>query len=388
MQQKKLKVSQDVLAIHQRLVGEICTRIEQNSGAIHFQDFMQMALYLPQYGYYQNELCKLGEQGDFITAPEMGTHFAVCIANSLAALDTESRAQIIEVGAGSGALAIDLLLALAANDQLPKQYYILEPSANLQALQKQNIAKQLPEEIFAQVRWLKDLPDDFTGTVIANEVVDAIPCERIIRAQSGWHYQGVTWTEEIFQWKTLEIVKQQHLPETLMELNNYQLGYTTEIRPLVSPWIERLSRCVRQGWVMLFDYGYPQREFYHPQRTEGSLRCFSRHQAHSSALELVGLQDITGHVDFTELAKAAVASGFDVSGFTTQSGFLLETGILDSSLSKIESENSKARYLSSQQIQKLITPGQMGEVIKVIAFSKATDDQPAGFTLQDHLHRL
>ncbi|TQV87705.1 class I SAM-dependent methyltransferase [Aliikangiella coralliicola] len=391
MQQKKISVSHQALCIHHQLVDEIRVRIEQNGGMIHFQEFMQLALYKPGLGYYQNPVQKFGEQGDFVTAPEMGNHFANCLARSIAELQADNRNQLLEIGAGSGALAVELLSSLAKMDLLPQKYLILEPSANLQALQKRKVSL-LPPEIAAIVEWLPDLPENFTGTAIANEVIDAIPCERIVKTESGWKYQGVTWQENAFQWHVIEnhgtqaLEDMEAFPQVLSESSEFQVGYVTETRPMANSWIERISRSIDKGWILLFDYGYPQQEYYHPQRIEGSLRCFSRHQANSNPLELVGLQDITAHVDFTELANAAVSCGLEVSGFTTQSGFLIENGILE--VEHSANQVSTDSYINSQQIQKLIAPGQMGEVVKVIALSKEVDDQPGGFGLQDHLHRL
>jgi len=189
----------------------------------------------------------------------------------------------------------------------------------------------------------------------------------------------------------MDKIDNERLPP-LLNGAEYVQGYTTETRSLVSSWIKGLANCLAEGTIFLFDYGYPQVEYYHPQRVDGSLRCFTRHQAHNQALELTGLQDITAYVDFTEVARAAVANDLDVDGFTTQAGFLLENGILERTsphLSEISlDEESRDNYRISQQIQKLTTPGQMGEVIKVIALSKNTDKTAGGFSLQDQMHRL
>jgi len=345
MLKQEAKVSPQAYELHKNLVALIEQRIDDAGGVISFSEYMQLALYAPQLGYYQNPLSTFGAKGDFITAPEISPLFALCLAKSLTSLDKSLTKSILELGAGSGRLASDLLLALQARDCLPDNYFILEPSASLQAIQRELVDK-LPKDIARRVVWLSELPKDFVGSLI------------------------------------------EQLPTSLLE-KDYLPGYMTEVRPLINSWIKSLSNSLEQGIVMLLDYGYPQSEYYHPQRQAGSLRCFSRHQANANPLELAGLQDITAHVDFTQVAKQAVEQGMDVIGFTSQAGFLLENGILQQAEKSLSGDQvDTEHYNVSRQIQTLLAPGQMGELIKVIGLSKQTDETLGGFSMQDQLVRL
>jgi len=384
-QQKEIQISAKAQQINQQLVGLIADKIKQNNRGISFAEYMQLALYAPSLGYYQNGLQKFGAQGDFITAPEMGDLFAYGLVNSIISLDEKLSDHLLEIGAGTGQLAGDILLQLEALGRAPEQYFILEPSANLQALQFETIQSKVPQ-LIDRVKWLKALPQNFHGVIFANEVLDAIPCERIEKTESGWQQLGVTFKNGQFDWKIIDDIAAEDLPE-LLQGGAFIEGYISETRPLVDSWINSLSDCLEQGLILLFDYGYPQLEYYHPQRTDGSLRCFTNHQAHSQPLELTGLQDITAHVDFTQVAKAAIESGLEIDGFTSQAGFLLENRILERVEANHSSDNA-TNYAMSQQVQKLTAPGQMGEVIKVIGLSKKVNSTPSGFTLQDQLYRL
>jgi SAM-dependent MidA family methyltransferase len=347
-------------------------------------------------GYYQNTFHKLGEKGDFVTAPEISQLFGQAIARALEkffaafALQYPKRsASILELGAGNGSMALAILRALSNAKALPKKYYILEPSASLQSQQLQLFQREAPD-LVSQVEWLASLPTEFNGIVLANEVVDAIPCERVIRTKQGWQKLVVVETEnETFGLDKGPVLLAQELPPLLNQLERFEIGYQTEVRPQVSLWLDAIYECMQAGSVLMFDYGYPQQEYYHAQRDVGTLKCFSRHQSNHEPLQLVGLQDITAHVDFTELAESASCAGFDVLGFTTQAGFLLENDILNLAENKIATETSDTlQYAISQQLQKLMTPGQMGELIKAITFNKAYEGCLQGFTMQDHLYRL
>ncbi len=393
-----MKISATAEKIQTQLTQKIIEQIDVADGAIHFSDFMQMALYTPSLGYYQNELIKFGKRGDFITAPEMGDLFARGIARAISGSLGESSPNLLEIGAGSGILAADLLLTLSAMNTLPEHYYILEPGRFLQQQQFQTLQQKAPQ-LLDRVSWLSGLPESFNGVILANEVLDAIPCELIQLNQGNWHYLGVSHTEGQLSYQVMGLVPEKDLPEALQSTHHFAEGYKTEIRLLVRPWLKSLANCLNSGSVMLFDYGYPQRDFYHPQRTQGSLCCFSRHQRCDNPLQRVGVQDITAHVDFTDVAQAAVSAGLAVEGFTTQSGFLIENGIVRQQTEQQKPEEpvianqaktnkNIPRYQFSQQVQKLTAPGQMGEVVKVLLLGKKTEQTIKGFALQDHLYRL
>ena len=381
---KNMKLTAKAHEIHRQLTRQVAAKITEAGGVIRFAEFMQAALYTPRLGYYQNELQTFGEAGDFITAPEMGELFAACIARAIGGLCVDSNHQILEIGAGSGALAKGLLSRLKPSLISPNQYLILEPSAVLQAGQRERLADDPKIDLNASVDWISQLPTQFNGVIIANEVLDALPCERIQKTAEGWQYLGVAFDGEQFYLQPAGKVKADDLPPALLQKDAYVEGYTTEIRPIVTAWITSLANSLECGVILLIDYGYPQNELYHPQRTQGSLRCFSRHQANDEPLRLLGLQDITAHVDFTQVAQAALSAGLEVNGFTTQSGFLLENGLLE--VKSVAAGQST--YQISQQMQKLAAPGQMGELVKVIMLSKNTQQLASGFQFQDHLHRL
>jgi len=386
------ELSEQAQEITESLFKLVIQRIEEKDGSISFSDFMQFALYEPRLGYYQNNLQTFGEKGDFVTAPELGQLFAGCLANSLADyIQNAQHAKILEIGAGSGQLALNLLLALAKDSTFPEQYLILEPSAALQFQQKELLAKNLPQ-YFSKIIWLSDLPSSFDGVIIANEVIDAIPFDRVIKQQDGWYQIQVSSSDgEIVERKGATISKES-LPDILSKDNSFPVGYQAEVRSMTQGWIKALYNSMNSGAVILIDYGYPQAELYHPQRAAGSLKCFINHHQHDNPYQYIGIQDITAHVDFTHVASSAQQAGFDISGFTTQAGFLLETGITELSERKndsVTSERQNAEHYSiSREIQQLLMPGQMGEVIKVMLLEKESAGKIKGFSLQDHLHRL
>lgn len=398
-----LPLSDTAKLIQQQLSAAIATNIALANGLIAFSDYVRQALYTPSLGYYQNELQTFGERGDFVTAPEMSRLFAACIANSLKTVFDSNKQgnSILELGAGTGALAAELLIQLANKNGLPKRYLILEPSASLQQTQRQYIT-QMDSNLCDVVEWVSELPKAFKGVIIANEVVDALPFERITCVDQKWVPIGVSYLEGEFSNSLMEPVEPLLLPAELVELmesGQVVEGYTTEYRPQAKAWIKSLANSLDSGAILLVDYGYSAKEFYHPQRASGTMSCFIRHHQHDNPFRFVGLQDITAHVDFTDLAKAAAENELEVRGFTSQAGFLLENGITELAELQSMTLTDEQRYQLSQQMQKLLMPGQMGEVIKAILLTKekqadsvkgeySIGDQIKGFSLQDHLHRL
>jgi len=389
---ESFEISEDGKAIQAQLCEKIKQEIVEQAGKIPFSSFMQMALYQPKLGYYQNNLHKFGEKGDFVTAPEMGASFAKCLANSIRDYlsSNSDKLNLLEIGAGSGILVANLLDELERLGALPNQYFILEPSAELKA-QQQQLLQDRQKSYFKNIQWISELPQNFYGVILANEVIDAIPCERMIKRDNQWLRMGVSFKREKFVDCLLDEVDTAELPEEL-KINgftdDYPEGYRTEYRPLAKGWIKALSNSLEQGAILLVDYGYAETELYHPQRTTGSLACFIKHHSHSDPYQYVGLQDITAHVDFTQVARSAEEFLLEVEGYTTQAGFLLENGITEISDKLDENETDEQRYKHSQELQKLLMPGQMGEVIKVMLLSKDLEVEIKGFSLQDHLHRL
>lgn len=374
----------EALAHSQRLTALIQDRIRQQQGWISFADFMQMALYEPQLGYYSGGAKKFGMGGDFVTAPEISPLFAQTLARQVSQVLAETHGDILELGAGTGRLAVDMLLALQGLDQLPEQYFILEVSAHLRQVQQEKIRAALPEALANRVFWLDTLPLHFTGIIIGNEVLDAIPVHLIHRTAQGLCERGVSFDKDfIWQDKPLssgslyEAADALSLPE----------GYLTEICQAASGLIASLAQALQRGAILMVDYGFSAHEYYHPQRNSGTLMCHYQHHAHPDPFLNVGLQDITSHVDFTRIAQAGVDAGLELAGFCSQAQWLMNCGILDL-LSQV-SPQDMARYAPlAAAAQKLLSPAEMGDLFKVIAFTRQFDAPLLGFSAGDKCHTL
>jgi len=368
----------------QQLAALIQTHISQGQGWISFADFMQMALYEPQLGYYSGGTKKFGHGGDFVTAPEISPLFARTLANQAAQVLAATQGSILELGAGTGRLAADLLLALQDMNQLPEQYCIMEVSAHLRHIQRETLQVALPAELMQRVVWLDTLPQNFSGMVVGNEVLDAIPVHLIHHTAQGMHERGVTFNDG-FSWldkrlssgDLFEAAAAMALPQE----------YLTEICPAASGLIASLAHVLERGVIIMLDYGFSAREYYHPQRNLGTLMCHYQHHAHTEPLVYVGLQDITAHVDFTSIAHAGVNNGLALAGFCSQAQFLMNCGILD--LMSQVSPHDMANYAPlAAAAQKLLSPAEMGDLFKVIAFSKRLDAPLRGFFTGDKSHTL
>ena len=354
-------------AAHSRRVAEhICTLIAKEGGSISFAEFMQHALYAPGLGYYVSGTTKFGAAGDFVTAPETSPLFAQVLARQCAAvLEQIENGQIIELGAGSGALAVTLLSKLSTLNALPDRYYILEVSPDLRLRQEEFLHDQVPA-LSDRVEWLSELPGDFSGVIVANEVADALPVERFVKAGDLLKQCRVTVENGKFQWRqdeaTEALVKAVGDVETKI---GWQLpdNYQSEICLALAPWISDLVGVLQQGFIFMFDYGVTRREYYAPGRHEGWLTCHFRHHAHDDPLILPGIQDLTAWVDFSALADAAVDGGADIAGFVTQAHFLINGG-LQEELAGFMSLPVDEQLELSRQTKLLTLPGEMGEYFK------------------------
>lgn len=386
--EQQFELSAEALAVSDALRKVIEQQVIDCHGFLPFSEFMKTALYYPELGYYQNRQQKFGKSGDFITAPEMGKAFAYSLANSMQDYLVDiTNSNILEIGAGSGILAVNLVTSLAEFKALPQHYFILEPSPQLQAQQRALIEETVPEHLNRFV-WLQSLPTDFNGILLANEVLDAIPCERVVLKDKKWHRKGVGIEQNELVELLRPVENLEELPKPLLGLDAFPEDYETEYRPLLAGWLKALAHSIASGAILLIDYGYNEVEYYHPQRVSGSLSCFVRHKVHSDPLKLIGLQDITAHVDFSHVAQLADLNGLEVHGYTTQAGFLLANGVTEFNQVLAEKLPEKARYRLSQELQMLLMPGQMGEVVKVISIATDNSIVLKGFELQDHLHRL
>ena len=375
---------------HSERVSELIRReITAAHGHISFDRFMELALYAPGLGYYTAGSRKLGAGGDFVTAPEVSSLFGRCLARQCSqVLDQLSEACILEFGAGTGKLAADLLMELAALGRLPDNYLILELSPDLRQRQQAILAERVPE-LLPRVQWLDRLPQRFQGLMLGNELLDAMPVQRFRIGRGGFQEEFVTWRDGFVP--EYADVATPGLTEALMRLREQRLavaeGYASEVNLRVGPWVKAVSDSLVAGAVFLIDYGYPRSEYYHPQRSMGTLMCHYRHRAHPDPFRFVGLQDITAHVDFSAVAEAARAAGLAVQGYTTQAFFLLGCG-LDRLLADSDPADSEVHLRLVQEVRRLTLPTEMGESFKVIALTRGIEGLLVGFSLRDLRDRL
>ncbi len=371
-----------------RLAALLRREMDSNGGAISFARFMELALYAPGLGYYSSGSRKFGAEGDFVTAPEISPLFSRCVARQaqqvLAALE---KGVIMEVGAGRGVMASEILLELERLNSLPRRYLILELSAELRARQRATLQSGAAH-LLDRVEWLDTLPEPpLHGVVLANELLDAMPVHLFQTGAHGVEELFVAYGGEGFQWRRAP-VSDRTLEERLQQITPLLPdSYRSEVGLAAERWLHTVGTLLEAGVILLIDYGFPQREFYHPQRSGGTLMCHYRHRAHTDPLILPGLQDITAHVNFTAMAETALATGLELYGYTTQANFLLATG-LEQALQEMP-HRLPARLELSRQIRILTMPQEMGELFKVMAVGRGLTDLPLrGFTLRDLRGRL
>jgi len=384
-------VADDERAHSARLIECVRAALSRAGGWLSFAQYMDLVLYAPGLGYYSAGTAKFGRGGDFVTAPELSPVFGYCIANAAAGvLDELDRGVILELGAGTGRLAVDVLLELQHRQRLPTQYLILEVSADLRERQAARLA-ELPAMLAARVRWIDRLPDaPFDGLILANEVADALPVQRFRRGADGIEELGVADSGEGLGWaqrpadalltaevEAIEADLGARLPD----------GYESEVSSLTAGWIAGLAAVVGRGTVLIVDYGLPRAEYYSVARDAGTLSCFFRHRVHGDPFVRVGLQDITAWVDFTRIAEAGVAAGLDVAGFTTQAHFLIDTGFDEALARALDGLDGLARHAATQAALTLMLPGEMGERFKCIALARGVT-VPRGFRSRDFTARL
>jgi SAM-dependent MidA family methyltransferase len=384
------KPDSDALAYSAALTRRIADDIETCGGWIGFERFMELALYAPGMGYYAGGARKFGAAGDFVTAPEISPIFARTIAAQAAQILAASAPQLIEVGAGSGRLAADLLLELELRGALPERYSILELSGELRERQRATLDQRAPQ-LLARVDWLDRLPERFDGLLLANELLDAMPVQLVVWGD-GTDSQailerGVGRENDTFVWRDRPargrlLERAQALAAELAQEAPLPPGFQSEICLAASDWTAAWAPIIGRGALLLIDYGFPRREYYHPQRSSGTLMCHYRHHAHGDPFFLPGLQDITAHVDFTAIVEAGFDAGLDFLGYTTQAAFLLDCGLTDV-LSRIPAEDHRRYLPQAQAAQKLISPAEMGDLFKVIALGKGIDAPLIGFAHGD-----
>lgn len=381
----------DALNHSQKLTERIADRIADTSGVISFDDFMRMALYEPGLGYYSAGASKLGESGDFITAPEISPVFSLCLSRQCAEiLRSLAEPIVLELGAGSGLMAAEILQDLKALNTLPEKYFILEPSADLRERQQVLLKSRVPE-MMDRIEWLDSLPPmTFKGVILANEVLDAMPVKRFHLSAAEIFESGVSHNNGSFDWKLMEAgaaLKESVEQIRRQSAETFPETYTSELNQALPSWISSLSACLKEGIILLIDYGYPRHEYYHEQRSMGTLLCHYRHRAHDNPFCYIGLQDITSSVEFTAVAEAAVASDLKIKGFTSQAYFLLGCG-LEAISFELTEKGKMTRLEAAQQIRTLTMPGEMGEKFKVMALGQNYDRPLCGFSIIDQRKRL
>jgi len=378
------KPSADAKEHSEQLSSLIQNKIKEAGGWISFADFMHLALYAPELGYYSGGSKKFGKAGDFVTAPEISPLFAQTVSNQIAQVLQLTHGNILELGAGTGKLGADILLTLAKLECLPAKYFILEVSDHLRQIQLETLQKKLTTDLLQHVEWLNELPATFDGIVLGNEVLDAIPAHIVHVTQQSLCERGVRF-DDGFKWQDKEIT-QKNLIDLVTHQNLLQ-GYITEFCPAATGLVASLATMLNRGIILMIDYGFTAREYYHPQRNLGTLMCHYQHYAHTEPLIHVGLQDITAHVNFSSIAMLCEADGINLAGYASQAQFLMNCGILD--VMSLVSPNDLARYAPlAAAAQKLLSPAEMGDLFKVIAISKGFEEPLIGFVTGDKSYTL
>nr|VFK73207.1 MAG: SAM-dependent methyltransferase, MidA family [Candidatus Kentron sp. UNK] len=358
---------------------------------IPFQRFMELALYAPVLGYYQSDAPKFGQEGDFITAPEISQLFSRCVARQIGAvLAGLGGGDTLEVGAGSGIMAADIMRELCESDAAGclGRYLILERSAALRRRQQATVEAHAPN-LLERFQWLDDLPaPGFRGIIFANELLDAMPSCRFLMEEGAVREWMVGWDMGTFIWRTAaprpEVEKAvRHIEDSLGEALPDE--YASELHLAQAAWVEEAARRLDAGLLLLFDYGYPRAEYYHPERSAGALTCHYRHRLHDDPFFLPGLQDMSVHVDFSTIAEAG-ARTLELAGFTTQRDFLIATGLPD--LCAEIDPASREYMVLAQEMKQLLLPGEMGDIVKVMGFTRGMDTKLRGFSGFDLRGRL
>lgn len=386
--------AEDALEHSRTLAGFIRNEMESEGGYLPFSRFMERCLYAPGLGYYSAGSTKFGAAGDFVTAPELGPLFATCVADAVAPVLRKlgPDASFVEIGGGSGAFAETMLKRLLELDALPARYAILEPSADLRERQRQRLGEHLIPPLFALLEWIdRPLEDAWSGVLFANEVIDALPTPRFyIRDGEVWE-EGVTLNEHQAFVRSerpadaLLCAAVRHVERYLGQ--PFAEGYRSELLPQLPYWIQAVMGAMNDGVMLFVDYGYPRKEYYLPQRENGTLRAFYRQRTHNNVYLWPGLQDITASVDFTALAEAGTQAGFELAGYTNQASFLLGNG-LQERLQDVEQRASETAQLRFRnEARQLTLPSEMGERFQVMGFSRGVEFE-APFLLNEMSWRL
>ena len=375
----------DVLASRHSVAvaRHIRTLINDAGGVLPFDQYMDAALYARGLGYYASGTRKFGEGGDFVTAPERGPLFGWCLAHEVGpVLKAIDAPYLLEFGAGSGALAQSLIEALSKEGQLPSRYCILELSPDLRDRQRRRL-EPLAKRYGLTIEWLEQMPSEpLRGVILANEVVDAFAVTRFRVIEGRPWRAGISIDEDEFAWEWIDDLDPDSGAANIVRRHELVEGYISEVCPRADAWIDTLGHCLEQGLAIVIDYGFPAREYYLPERSQGTLRCHYQHRVHNDPLIFPGIQDVTCHVNFSALAEAGRAAGFDLLGYTSQEAFLLALGLLDLATPQPD-DDEKVMLARAAEVKQLVLPSQMGEAFKVMALGKGVGEALSGFKLRD-----
>ena len=374
----------EAVAHSQQLAERIAEAIAAEGDWIAFSRYMELALFTPGLGYYTGGARKFGESGDFVTAPEVSPLFGKCIGLQAGQVLQRVGGDILELGPGSGTMAADVYQALKEQGVLPDRYLMLEVSPELRERQRDLLEKRFGIHELSRFVWIDRLPEKIRGFVVANEVLDVVPCSIVHRKRGELVEAGVIVTEAGFA------LDDQPLPDG--DLRRRAMGvfppgdydYMSEINLAAEALVRTIAATLDKGMAIFIDYGFPEREYYHPQRKEGTVRCHYRHRVHGDPFFMPGLQDITAHIDFSAMARAAESADAELLGFTTQGYFLISCG-LGSLVADKDPTMTLSRLKGTSALFRLINPAEMGELFKVLGFGKGMDGPVLGFQSARHL---
>jgi SAM-dependent MidA family methyltransferase len=374
----------EAVAHSQQLAEHIAQAILAEGDWIPFSRYMELALYAPGMGYYAAGARKFGEHGDFVTSPEISPMFGKCIGRQAADILNRTGGDVLELGPGSGAMAADIYESLKEQGVLPSRYLLLEVSPDLRERQRDLLSKRFGIHEMERFVWLDRLPEKIRGFVVANELLDVIPCSLLHRTRGEILERGVVLTEAGFAFDDQRLAdgEVKRRAQSVFPPGDYD--YLSEVNFAAEALVRTIAASLEAGLAIFIDYGFPEREYYHPQRSMGTMRCHYRHRVHDDPFFLPGLQDITAHVDFTAMARAAESGGAEVMGFTTQAYFLISCG-LAVLVSAGDPTMTLSRLKGTSQIHRLINPAEMGELFKVLGFGRNLDGPVLGFQSARHL---
>ena len=368
-------------ALNQRLKKEII----QSGGSISFSLLMDTVLYDKEHGYYTGNKEQFGDSGDFITAPMISNIFTRCFLNAFKENFLHLPSSILELGAGNGQFAVDLMIAAEKNNIVIDQYLIYEISNNLVKRQQKILKENLSKEIFSKVVWVSKIPERFEGIIFANEFLDAFPTNIYEIKNKQIYERKVGIENNQLDWK----IDSNPSPEleSFIDKKDLPTGYIFEYSKKLDDWLKDFFKIIKKAIVFFVDYGFCQSELFHQDRMEGTLMCHYKHYAHTNPFAFLGVQDITWHINFSHISRLAKSEGCTVGGFVSQANFLMNTGALDF-LGEHNPNNILDFKIQTNAFQKLTSPAEMGDLVKVIGITKNTELSLFGFNKNDRKFQL